>query len=226
MLLLSGCSIMNLTSSNHPTPPLQVTFRGGYELIGEFTAMLEKDEKEIEEYLKKNNYHANGVNTIGDMEAFLATLSETYFPVMKEANVTGITIYTGRDEMEVFYETMDGTRYVFDISIKPDTAEEDFQSCRAQSKGKFSENINKKTDDIKIYAYTRARGEIDMSPYFFMDVRGVSVGARTHSDADTSVIADILQNTKFLKLDEILQNLPELKNDSSGDSDSQSYPSD
>jgi len=236
MLFLSSCSILSLTGNNHPEPPLQIDFRGGYELIEEFILMLEKDDTEIEKYLIKHNYHANRINTKKDMEEFLTMISETYFPLMEKAKVTYINVYTEWNDIAISCESIDGIIYNYRISTILNTAEEEFQSARPQIKRKYSENLNKKADDIKIYAYEKSRSEKDpkskdydpVSQSFFMDVRGASVGVRVWEDGepDFSAAVDALQNTKFLKLDEILQNLPELKDDSSVDAESQSLPAD
>jgi len=207
ILLLSGCSKIPLENA-YSSPPVQILFRGGYEKIAEFIMMMEKDDKELEEYLAQNDYESSEIQTREDMKAFLATLKETYFPVMENAVGTYINFYTNWDEALIGFELVDGSVYKFKISTKPDTAEERIQLARSEMKGKLSENINRSSDDIKIYPYTKTRSDNDSAENFFMDVRGVYVLARVFNESDFSKMSNTLQEVKFLRLDEILQNLP------------------
>jgi len=151
ILLLVGCSSTGTDKSKSQEEHRTITFDGGYEKIAEFKSMLEKDDKELEEYLIKNRYYANNIQTRIDVEAFFEMLNRTYFPVMEKANNTCVIIYPW-DEAWIRYESSHGASYGLRVCINSDTAEEEIQSVRAEVKDRLSENINKNkaAEDIKI----------------------------------------------------------------------------
>ena len=215
LLLLVGCSSTVIdtptqdASGEYPEEPRMINFRGGYEEIGEFMSILENDEKEIEEYLDKHHYSWFGLRTRKDVEAFFAMLNGTYFPVMENASIEYIIIPLESGKVWIDYELIDGSSYSFGVSTKLDTAEEEIQAVRSEVKDRLSENINRSSkDDIKIYFYAKEKGDDDPAEIFYMDVRGVAVGVRVFNESDFSKMSNTLQEVKFLRLDEILENLP------------------
>ena len=63
-LFLVGCSASETTGSGDPPPCL---YFGSFEKIAELKDILSKDESEVYEYLKENNYHMNGLRSKSDI---------------------------------------------------------------------------------------------------------------------------------------------------------------
>jgi len=219
ILLMAGCSntIVDAPTQDTSTQdelgdqgePKQIIFDSGYEEIKDFMTILEKDDKEVEEYLVKHRYSWFDLETRKDVEAFFEMLSGTYFPVIEKASIEFIIIFPDWDDIAIRYNLIDGSTYNFRISTKPDTAEERIQQIRSEDESRLSENINKSAeDDIKIYYYTKDRNSEDRAEIFAMDVRGVDVGVRVFDAPDLATMTEVLQEVKFERLDDILKNLP------------------
>ena len=187
----------------HAEPPQQLWF-DGYDSIAELYEVLEKSDKEIEEYLDQplQSFIMNGLATKADIEILLKTLSAVSLPVSKEAYTPNIIIYPERNEMTVNYRVA-GETYSFTVSMESNSASRHIESLKAENKlanngsellkesalQKSSELLaekDKSVDSISVYSVivSDAVKNSDMQ-IFAIDASGTLIVARV-SSSDTS----------------------------------------
>lgn len=181
-----------------------------YDSIAELSVVLNRSNNEIEAYLCEKNLYLNGLENKEDIEVFLATLRGIYFPIVEGAQPSGITVYQGRNTVDIFYGGTNEVRYVFNVSTEPGSAQKKIEANQAenttmkeisgtlQSGDGISNQAVEFPEGVKVYSY---ENESDTIQYFDMNVQGDYVRARVFEANDLTSAAKGLQAFDFVKLD-------------------------
>jgi len=212
LLLISGLNIAAYALE----PPWMITFRGGYEELCEIISALDKEDEELEEYLRDSKYSWEGIFTRESAEKFVKLLNAIYLPYMENSEPAYIDIRPGvNDARELILTSVsisfeiDGIRYRFYFPINPKEGLFTRLINKIINTFNLSRNINKSSEDVKIYTHRFSRilkiFRLSKRQYFSFDVHGGHVWVSTFGEAKYSYIKKAVQDFDFMKIEEIYQ---------------------
>lgn len=158
-------------------PPLQLFF-DSYDSILELYSVLEKSDKEIEEYLTSRNFDMNGLRTKSDIKELLTTLSELNFPLIEDFDSQSIIIYPDSNIMSIWYKLNNGIGYDFRLTTDPDSAQEKLDALKSSDQLLSRDNPGK-LDDITVYSVPTERVKSDSKLQIYeMNAKGTYILVR------------------------------------------------